>query len=923
LKTARLKVLIAVLSIGFTVAGIAALGTRQAARPSTSIGHIKIADLYGKVPLSFERNDGQAEAQVKFLARGNGYTLFLTPSENVLALRKTPKGAANVLRIKMIGSNPAPRVEATSQLAGRSNYFIGNDPKKWRTNIPSYSKVWYRGVYPGIDLVYYSANQRQLEYDFVVAPGADPDSIGLRFEGAERLTLNKQGDVVIRLPGGGEVIHHAPSIYQERGGQREKVDGRCVMRSANTIGFALADYDRNRAVYIDPGLVYSTYLGGDAFDQGEGIAVDSSGSAYVAGIAGSLNFPTTAGVFEPTNPDSGGGGPAFVTKFNTDGSGLVYSTFLGGGLESHAEIAIDPEGFAYVGGLTIATDFPTTTGAFITTNPAIAHGQQITGFVSKIATDGSALVYSTYLGGSGNGSGGDSVTAIAVDSSGFAYLFGPALSADFPTTTGAFQTTQPGPLPCFVAKLKTDGSGLVYSTFLGGSHNDEAASIALDSTNFAYVTGTTVSTDFPTTNGAFQTKNPGLGFTSAPFVTKLKTDGSGLVYSTFLGGNNGDSGTGIAVDSQGFAYITGITASADFPTTAGAFQTTLASTQDPFVAKLNAAGSALVYSTLLGATAGHTPTNGIHIAVDSAGSAYVAGTTGSTDFPTTPGAFQTVNHEGTGFATAFVTKLNTGGTALDYSTYLGGSVDEQANGIAVDSSNPPQAYITGFSESKDFPTTAGAFQVANNTTENQGGGNAFVTKLNPGAATSATPTATATATSSQTATATATRTATPTATGSGVATPTATATATATRTATATATRTATATATRTATQTPTATPTAGTLSISPSSLNFGDKTAVGKPSKAKSVTIKNNGNKKTGAAVSVEMETAAPSVFTVKSQCDKTLAPGKKCKVSVIFTPMDDTTEETGTLTISDNASGSPQSVGLSGMGKAPKKKE
>jgi Beta-propeller repeat/Abnormal spindle-like microcephaly-assoc'd, ASPM-SPD-2-Hydin len=878
---------------------IAALGPGRAPRRSPSIGNTKVVNLYRKVPLSFERNDGQTDAQVKFLARGDGYTLFLTPSENVLTLRKSPKAAPDVLRIKMIGSNPTPRVEGTRQLAAKSNYFIGNDPKKWRTNIPMFSKVWYRDVYPGIDLVYYGANQRQLEYDFVVAPGANPNLIGLRFEGVTQLTLNKHGDVVIRLPGGGEVIHHAPSIYQERDGKREKVDGRCMMRSANTIGFELADYDRNRAVYIDPGLVYSTYLGGAAFDQAEGIAVDSSGSAYVAGIAGSLNFPTTSGVFEPTNPDSGAGGPAFVTKFNADGTELVYSTFLGGGSESHAEIAIDPEGFAYVAGVTTSTVFPTTAGAFLTTNPAISGGQQISGFLSKLATDGSALIYSTYFGGPGSGGPGglgDEVDAVAVDSSGFAYLTGVTHSPGFPTTTGAFQTTAPSGQTGFVTKLKTDGSGEVYSTYLGGKQTDLPSAIAVDSGSFAYVTGETDSANFPTTAGAFETTHPSSATTFAPFVTKVKTDGSGLVYSTFLGGNNGDAGTGIAVDSLGFAYIAGMTESANFPTTSGAFQTTIVSTSDPFVTKLNVAGSALVYSTFLGDDIGHSNGESVHIAVDSAGSAYVAGTTSSTDFPTTPGAFQTVNHEGTGEATAFVTKFNASGTGLDYSTYLGGSVDEQANSIAVDSSNPPQAYITGFTASTDFPTTTGAFQVTNNTTAGQLGGNAFVTKLDPGAGSSGTPTPTATATSSRTATATATatRTATPTPTATGV---------------------------TPTATPTATATP-VGMVSVGPSSLNFGTKTTVGKTSKPKSVTIKNDGNKKTGVPVSIEMESASPSVFAVKSQCKKTLSPGKSCKVSVTFKPVDDTTAETGSLMIFDNASGSPQSVGLSGMGKAAKKK-
>ena len=464
-----------------------------------------------------------------------------------------------------------------------------------------------------------------------------------------------------------------------------------------------------------------------------------------------------------------------------------------------------------------------------------------------------------------------------------------------------------------MTKLKTDGSGEVYSTYLGGKQSDFPSAIAVDSSASPMSREKQIQQIFPTTAGAFETTDPSSATTFAPFVTKMKTDGSGLVYSTFLGGNNGDDGTGIAVDSSGFAYIAGMTESANFPTTSGAFQKTLLSTSDPFVAKLNVAGSALVYATLLGDDVGHSNGESVHIAVDSAGSAYVAGTTASTTFPTTPGAFQTVNHEAAGEATAFVTKLNTGGTGLDYSTYLGGSDNEQANSITVDSDTPPKAYITGYSQSTDFPTTVGAYQVTNNTTVGSGlGGNVFVTKLDPSAGTSGSPTPTATASATRTATPTAS------ATGSIGATPTATATATATRTATPTPTATGV-----TPTATPTATPTpVGMVSVSPSSLNFGTKTAVGKTSKPKTVTIKNDGNKKGGLPVTIEMESASPSVFAVKSQCKKTIKPGKSCKVSVTFKPVDDTTAETGNLMIFDNASGSPQSVPLSGTGKAAKKK-
>ncbi len=518
MKTAQLKVLIAVLGIGFTVVSVAALAPRQAASRSPSTGNIKIANLYGKLPLSFERNDGQTAAQVKFLARGNGYTIFLTPSENVLALRKSSKAAADVLRITMIGSNPAPRVEGTGQLAGKSNYFIGNDPKKWRTDIPNYAEVELKNVYWGIDLIYHGSAQGKLEYDFRLAPGADPDAIRLSFEGDNKLALDQRGDLIVGV-GRQKLVEHAPLIYQEtNGGRRLTVTGGWRLRGPHEASFQVASYDRDQPLVIDPTLAYSTYVGGSGFDTdgdyGNGIAVDSMGFAYVTGDTFSTNFPTTTGAYQTTNKASAGDGPnAFVTKVNANGT---------------------------------------------------------------------ALVYSTYIGGSGSGDFGDGGDGIAVDSTGFAYVVGTTYSTNFPTTSGAFQTSNKASgIPAsnaFVTKLSADGTALVYSTYLGGSglsfvsdlqtyrYGDAGNGIAVDSLGFAYVTGQTYSSNFPTTTGAFQTKNnavmtpPEFGDSNA-FVTKLKTDGTGLVYSTYLGGKggnySGDGGMGIAIDSLGFAYVRG------------------------------------------------------------------------------------------------------------------------------------------------------------------------------------------------------------------------------------------------------------------------------------------------------------------------------------------------------------------------------
>jgi Bacterial Ig-like domain (group 3)/Beta-propeller repeat len=679
----------------------------------------KILDSYGKLPLRFEANHGQTDAQVKFLSRTSGYSLFLTGDEAVLTLSgKNPQGfvsghrfsdaasgsrkgvpsaaelttgkvTSKVLRMKLRNANSAARVTGVDELAGTSNYFIGNDPAKWRTNVPTYAKVKYEGIYSGIDLVYYG-NQRQLEYDFIVAPGADPHRIAFDVHGAKRIRQDGRGELVFKV-GADEIRWHRPVVYQEKDGARQSVAARYVISDTNRVGFEVAKYDDRRPLYIDP-LIYSTYLGGSGADYSYGIAVDSSGNAYVTGVTSSTDFPTK----DPLQTAKAGGNDVFVTKINAAGSALVYSTYLGGsGDDVGSAIAVDSSGNAYVTGTTYSTDFPTMNPL----QPANAGGGS-DAFVSKINASGSALVYSTYLGGSGSDYG----AGIAVDSASNAYVIGTTYSTDFPTTSGAFQTAC-GDAGClkpdaFVAKINPAGSALVYSTYLGGSSYEDGRGIAVDSAGNAYVTGFTYSNDFPTTSGAFQTACGDAGcFYGNAFVAKINPIGSALVYSTYLGGSGSDGGAGIAVDSAGHAYVTGRAGSADFPTK-NPLQA-YGGDVDAFVAKINATGSALVYSTYLGGSGVDDYLVGA-IAVDSAGNAYVTGDTGSTDFPTTPGAFKTTCGRCANYEDAFVAKIDPTGSVLVYSTYLGGSGHDTGVRIAVDSSR--NAYVTGYTTSTDFPT---------------------------------------------------------------------------------------------------------------------------------------------------------------------------------------------------------------------------
>jgi len=686
--------------------GLAAGGSRQPSLPAVpEAAQSQVLKAYGKLPLSFEVNRGQADRRVKFLSRGSGYSLFLTPTETVLALhepgsrnighpaevlstlteREAQQTPPTVLRMKLVGANRTPQISGVEQRTGKSNYFIGNDPKKWRTNVPNYTKVRYRNVYAGVDVVYYG-NQRQLEHDFIVAPGADPQAILLAFYGAERMQVDAQGDLVLQASEG-EVRLLKPVVYQQAGGVRQEIAASYLLKDNNQVGFEVASYDRAKPLIIDPVLVYSTYLGGTGGDLGIGIAVDREGNAYVTGGTNSSDFPGTS--TSTIQPSFGGGEDAFVSKLNEDGTALVYSTYLGGtGTDRGFGIAVDREGNAYVTGFTASPNFP---GTSTSTIQSTLGGGGVDAFVSKLNEDGSVLVYSTYLGGTGTDQG----FGIAVDRQGNAYVTGATNSSNFPgTSTSTIQPTFGGSGDAFVSKLNGDGTALIYSTYLGGSGGDQGNGIAVDREGNAYVTGFTSSTNFPgTSTSTIQPTNGGGG---DAFVSKLNEDGSALVYSTYLGGTGNDQGFGIAVDREGSAYVTGFTSSTNFPgTSTSTIQPTFGGGGDAFVSKLNEDGTALVYSTYLGGSGFDL---GFGIAVDRKGNAYVTGQTASPNFPT-KNALQPSNG---GDVDAFVSKLNEDGTALVYSTYLGSSGFDQALGIAVDREG--NAYVTGQTTSPNFPT---------------------------------------------------------------------------------------------------------------------------------------------------------------------------------------------------------------------------
>ncbi len=693
-----------------------------------------------RLPLAFESNRGQTDRRVRFVAHQPDSTLFLTPAEAVFSLQGSPRLLAEpasglpvdpftpasrirrratkplVLRMQLTGADPHAKATGELPLPGTVNYLVGRGPGRRQTGIPTFAKTRFSSVYKGVDVVYYG-NAERLEYDFLVAPHADPKQIGLRFGGADAVHVAKSGDLEVKL-GGRTLRWKKPTVYQSSASGRQSVTcayalsldraGRQIVR------FATGRYDASRPLVIDPILLYSTYLGGGIGEAGDGIALDAAGCAYVTGFADSRDFPTTAGVVQTTN-NSVRRANAFVTKLDPTGGSVLYSTYLGGsGFESGNAIAIDSAGQACITGETDSSDFPVTLGAYQQDNVS-----GVTAFVAKLNPAGTALVYATFLGGSI----GEAGNGIALDPAGNAYVTGYTSSADFPTTIGALQPAKRSTngANAFVAKLNADGTALLYSTYLGGKIGDYGNSVAIDAAGDAYITGLTYSANFPTSADAYQTTKRSVRSSNA-FVSKLNPAGTALVYSTYLGGTGFEAGNGIALDAAGNAYVTGYTGSSNFPTTTGAYQTTNRSStsSNAFVAKLNPAGTALVYSTCLGGNGGDY---GNGIAVDPSGCAYVAGLTNSLNFPVSLSAVQPLNHS-VSRSNAFVAKFDVTGGVLLYSTCLGGTQGDRASGIAIDPAG--NAFITGSATSTDFPISSLAYQAMNHAMTE---GTAFVTRV--------------------------------------------------------------------------------------------------------------------------------------------------------------------------------------------------
>jgi hypothetical protein len=704
----------------------------------------------------FQENRGQFVPEVKFLFRARGLDLWVLEHSIIYDLHEETVSdtsghpsfiekqsfrrpdspgrryvrTGHVIRMDYKNANTLSAISGTDKKQGIYNYFIGNDSTKWVTNAHTYSGVSIKNLYRGIDAEFY-VDSGMPRYDLIIQPGTDPSQIAMMFNGQDGISTDEQNDLIIKTTMG-NLEERDLFAYQVKDGIKQKVSCSFMIADNGNVRFQIGNYDHAIPLVIDP-LIYSTYLGGAGGDVATSIFADRYGNAYITGTSGSSgyyprSYPTTIGAYKTMLAQ--GNTNIIVTKLNASGTGLIYSTFIGGSGGNGDGISVDASGNAYIAGWA-GSDFPITPGAYELTTGHSGTSPTIT----KLDSSGSKLIYSTFL----NAIVGNAyITGIAVDILGSAYVTG-YINGDsviFPTTPGAFESKYRGGEDIFVTKLNPSGSGLIYSTCFGGASNDQSNAIAIDSSGNAYITGYSLSSGagaYPTTPGAFQPYYKGGG---DAFITKLNSSGTALIYSTYIGGSDGDAGNGIAVDILGNAYMTGYTSSigtgpSSFPTTKDAFQTQNNGIngypQDAFVTKLNSSGTSLIYSTLLG---GELNDEARGIALDSTGNACITGATFSmgkypAGYPTTIDGYQLDNNGGS--FDGFMTKLNADGSALIYSTYFGGGSYDQSAAIAVDDSD--NVYIAGGTESAGpypvgIPVTPNAVQPYNN-----GAQDAFVAKF--------------------------------------------------------------------------------------------------------------------------------------------------------------------------------------------------
>jgi hypothetical protein len=625
------------------------------------------------VPVAYELNRGQADSSAAFLVHAPQYQLAIHSDGS--ALYHFSKHG-DFIGMELRSASPPVSTSGEEPLNIITNVYRGTDRSRWITGIPSFGRVRVGQIYRGVDLIW-TSREGQVEYQFLIGPGADPSGIAWRIRGARSIWLDTSGDLIMNTRGD-SLRCRRPFAFQEIGGRRRRVAARFELNQ-DTVRLRLGKYNHGLPLVVDPVISYSQILGGSGYDAGYAVAVDSSNNVYVTGITASNDFPDAP--YGRQNQD------VFVSKFSAKGA-LQFTTILASaGNDTGSAIAVDSSGNIYVGGSAGGTGFPATSGALKTSSNGLPDG-----FVAKLSNSGS-LLYCTLLGGSG----ADAVTGIAVDGSGAAYVSGNTASSDFPVTAGSPQTVLRGGYDGFVSKLNATGSALVYSTLVGGTQQDLAQSIAVNSAGIACFAGSSNSLDLAAVN-AIQSANNG---TTSVMAGCLNASGTAWNFLTYLGGSGTDQAQGIALDAAGNIYMTGSTSSVDFPVTAGAYQTSQLGMYDAFVVKLNSSGRSIVYATYLGGSASET---GNAIAVDRYGRAWVTGFTSSFNFPTA-NPTQSSNQ---GMFDAFVSGVSAAGNSLIFSTYLGGSSDDRGFGVALSRAPAHSVWIAGFTGSLNLPVTGGS-----------------------------------------------------------------------------------------------------------------------------------------------------------------------------------------------------------------------